>query len=205
MVNVWRLMAHHVKCCRLPMIQWATVNNRIAIGWSEVGDLFQPQYATPEDIQDQVNIVAQGQGPPAEAPTAGIQLWNFRGGAHPFHPGAHSGPHTCRPAMQCGDLVILKTDDKHGGWAQSVVMRVQGPYEYVPPGHVPDDQPPFGYRHQRKAVQVTGCSPKALWNAAHPIVPGQSIFNALVLCQFQVECQGGQTRRVNDVRREESR
>ena len=200
MVNVWRLMAHHDPDRRQPMIQWATDNNRIAIGW--IGECDLTQYTTPQDIQDRVDEVHRDEGPPGEMPTAGIQLWNFRGGAHSFYAQAQGDPHPHRLAMQCGDLVILKTDDKHGGWPQSVVMRVQGPYEYIPPGHVPDDQPPFGYRHQREAVP-TGCGPQNLWNVAGGL-PGVKALhqnwrqNALVRCQFPVECQDGQIRRVTD-------
>lgn len=159
MPNVWRLMAFQRDNRRQKMFRWAIDSNRIAVGWSEVGDLFQPQYATPEDIQAQVNAIFGGQGPPAKVPTAGIQLWNFRGGAH--------------PAMQCGDLVLLKADRK------SVVMRVTGPYEYVARGNA--TRPPFGYQHQREA-EVTDIDPNALWEAARPILPGQNRYNALVRC-----------------------
>ncbi len=125
MVNVWRLMAHHDKCYQLRMIQWAKANNRIAIGW-DVGSL--AQYETPGDIQKEVRKQFLGQGPPGEAPTAGIQLWNIRGGKHSFYAGVGAGRHRYDLAMQCEDLVILKPSD----WPQSVVMRVTGAYEYVP-------------------------------------------------------------------------
>ena len=181
MVNVWRLMAFNERNYLQAVVQWAIHNNRIAIGWSEVGSL--NQYGTPGDIQHQV--IAIFQVLPAANPTAGIQLWNFRGGAHQFHAQAQGGPHTHRLAMQCGDLVILKARE----WRQSVVMRVQGPYEYVP--RVSVELPPYGYRHQRKAIP-TDCSPQALWNEAGRAAPHQSVRgNALVLCQFPVECQGG--------------
>lgn len=178
-------MAFNEANYRWQVIQWAIANGRIAIGWSEVGTLC--QYATPGDIQNQVGIIFGGPNNPGGAPTAGIQLWNFRGGPHPFYAQAQGGPHPHFLAMQCGDLVILKANN----WPQSVVMRVQGPYQYVP--HVPIGQPPYGYRHQRNA-QVTDIDPQGLWNAAGGLCRVQALQqnwrrNALVLCQDQVGCQ----------------
>ena len=169
MVNVWRLIAFNEAGYRLEMIQWSIGNCRIAIGWTQVGPL--NEYGTPREIRDQVMDIFQGTS--GANPTAGIQLWNFRGGAHPFYPGAQAGPDPHRLAMQCGDLVILKANR----YSQSVVMRVEGPYEFAPAEnyHVP----PYGYGHQRKA-EVTDINPWALWDAAGPILPGQSPFNALV-------------------------
>jgi len=169
MVNVWRLMAFNEPGHRQQMIQWSIGNCRIAIGWTEVRTL--NQYETPGDIQHQVFDIYEG--PPGRSPTAGIQLWNFRGGTQPFYPGVQGGPDPHRLAMQCGDLVILKAN----GYGESVVMRVQGPYELVPAGDT--TLPPFGYGHQRKA-EVTDIGPQALWDAAGGILPGQDIHNALV-------------------------
>lgn len=85
---------------------------------------------------------------------------------------------------------------------QSVVMRVTGPYEYVDPPQALPCISDYRYQHQRKAVP-TGCNPQAVWNEAsgqdgvralHQAIVG----NALILCQFPVECQDGQTRRVTD-------
>lgn len=202
MVNVWRLMAHNAQCCHLPMIQWAIANNRIAIGWGLIGDLTQPQFATPADIRAIAGQIAnhvndEGAGAFLMKPLLGINLWNFRGGAHPFYAQAQGGPHPHRQAMQCGDLVILKTDiGPRKGFQNSVVMRVTGPYEYVDSPQALPCLANYGYQHQRAAKQVPGCDPQALWNAAgglpgvwalHEAVVG----NALVLCQFPVECQDG--------------
>ena len=169
MVSVWRLMAFGEAGYRQQMVQWAVDNCRIAIGWSEVGTL--DQYGTPGDIRDQVMEIFAGTA--GANPTAGIQLWNFRGGPHPFYPGVEGGPDPDRLAMLCGELVILKANR----FNQSVVMRVQGPYEYASRGDI--TLPPYGYQHQRKA-EVTDIDPKALWEAASPIFPGQDIHNALV-------------------------
>ena len=171
MVNVWRLMAFGEAGYRKQMIHWAINNDRIAIGWTEVGPL--DQYGTPGDIQIRVN--AEFECTQGANPTAGIQLWNFRGGPHPLYPGARCGPDPHRLAMQCEDLVILKPND----FNQSVVVRVQGPYRFVPPGNF--DVPPYGYGHRQK-VEVTDINPQALWDVASPILPGQSKFNALVRC-----------------------
>ena len=184
MVNVWRLVAFNERDHQQQMIQWATNYNRIAIGWSVVGNLI--QFTAPENIQNQVSIIFGGPNNPGGAPTAGIQLWNFRGGAHPFYPRSQGGPHPHFLAIQYGDLVILKTRK----WSQSVVMRVQGPYLYVP--HVPINQPPYGYRHQRNA-QVTDIDPEGLWNEAGRLPGVQALHqnwrqNALVLCRDRVGC-----------------
>lgn len=120
-------------------------------------------------------------GPPGRSPTAGIQLWNFRGGGHPFYPGTQGAPDPHRLAMQFGDLVILKAN----GYNESVVMRVRGPYEFVPHGDL--NVPPYGYGHQRQA-EVTHIDPQALWEAGEGMLPGQNRFNALVRCH-EVEQQ----------------
>ena len=191
MVNVWRLMAHHVKCCRLPMIQWAIANNRVALGWGLIDDI--GQYAAPRDIRARAGVIADQQDNDPlnfyRRPTLGINLWNFYGGpGRSFYPRVNDDPDGRRDAMRCGDLVILKTD----AWSQSVVMQVTDPYEYVDlPGHVdPPQALPclvcYGYRHQRKAVHKD-ISPKELWVTAGRAVPHQSVRgNALILCQFQV-------------------
>ena len=179
MVNVWRLMAHHVKSCQLPMIQWAIANNRIAIGW-DVGSLAQARYATPGDIQKEVRKRFRGQGPPGEKSTAGIQLWNIRGGEGAFHPGVGAVPHPHDLVMQCEDLVILKPS----GWPQSVVMRVTGAYEYVPSPCSGNFQ--WLYPHRRKAVHMAGYDPRTLWEKAGRLAPDQDKFNALVRCRFPV-------------------
>ena len=171
MVNVWRLMAFGEEGYGPQMIQWAIDNNRIAIGWSEVGNLI--QYATPAGIQKRVRDIFGGPRNPGGAPTAGIQLWNFRGGSYPFHARAQNGPDPHRLAMRGGDLIILKTRRR------SRVMRVKGPYEYVARGD--ETRPPFGYQHQRKA-EITCIDGEALWRAARPMLPGQNKFNALVRC-----------------------
>ena len=187
MVNVWRLMAHHVECCRLPMIQWATANNRIAIGWGDVGNL--TQYATREEIQAAVQGAFLGQGPPGNVRSAGIQLWNFRGGAHWFYPNPDDDPDQNRYAMQCGDLVILKTNTgPRRGWQNSKVMRVhpdEGRYDYAPPPHLVNC--PGLYQHQRRVQVVPHIDPQALWLEAGRAAPHQNVRrNALVRCQFPV-------------------
>ena len=208
MANVWRLIAHHVQACQLPMIQWAIANERIAIGWGAVGNLDQAnqaQYATPIAIRQAAAAIAlQINDDWLLRPLLGINLWNFRGGAHPFYAQAQGGPHPQRQAMQCGDLVILKTSiGPRDGFQNSVVMRVTGPYEYVDPPQPLPCIAGYGYQHQRKAVRVAGCDPQALWNAAggpggvralHQAIVG----NVLVLLEFPVECEGGQIRRVTD-------
>ena len=199
MANVWRLMAHNQQHCHLPMIQWAIANSRIAIGWGLIGDLTQPQFTTPKDIRRAAILIADGQDNNRlnafRRPLLGINLWNFRGGPHPFYPQAQGGPRSDILAMQCGDLVILKTNiGPREGFQNSVVMRVTGPYEFVasperinPPQALPCVAD-YGYQNQRKAVRVAGCDPQALWNAAGGLDGVRQTLNqpirgnALVLC-----------------------
>ena len=187
MVNVWRLMAHHEPNQQLVVIDWAVQNGRVAVGWSELGELQQELYAEPADIVESAHNIDDFLGL-RNLPRCGIQLWNFWGGAGRSFCPSVGVMCTDRSAMQCGDLVILKTSTgpRHG-WQNSVVMRVNGPYE-----HVPAAQAPFGYQHQRKA-SVTKIDPQVLWNDAGRMQPGQFIRNALIQCQYQVGCQAGQS------------
>lgn len=182
--------SHNEQACQLPMIQWAAGNNRIAIGWGAVGDL--AQYATPQDMRTAAEEIAdQTNNNWLRKPLLGINLWNFRGGAHPFYARAQGGPHPHRQAMQCGDLVILK---RTGTWKDSVAMRVTGPYEFIDPPQALPCITDYGYQHQRKAVP-TCCAPKALWDVAGGVdgiqALGEAVVgNALVLLNFPVECEG---------------
>lgn len=86
MPNVWRLMAHHHhdEEQALEVINQAVQHGRIAIGWSEVGDLRQEPYNGPEDIVEAANRAPNLQGLP-NLPRFGIQLWNFWGGGQDAH------------------------------------------------------------------------------------------------------------------------
>lgn len=199
------------------MIQWALANKRIAIGWGAVGSLAQAQFTAPGNIRETARGIAHqsadaGSRAFLRRPLLGVNLWNFRGGSQPFHANAQGGPHPHRLAMQFGDLIILKTDiGPLHGFQESVVMRVTGPYEWVPLNHLKerfDHQQErclevYGYQHQRDAEQVTCINAMDLWDAAGGpngvIGLDQAVRgNALVLLQFQVECQSEQLRRVTD-------
>ena len=191
MPNVWRLMAHHEEAHRPAVIDWAMVNGRIAIGWGEVDCL--AQYAAPGNIVGAArNVYGNNPNPPANLPLCGIQLWNFRGGAHPFYPNPNDGPHAQRQAMQCGDLVILKGNGfpTQGTPNRSVVMRVSGPYEYI--AIHPGNNPPFNdYQHQRRAQVENNINAEQLWqqvgrrDGVHALGQNNRSY-ALVLCQFPV-------------------
>ena len=188
MVNVWRLMAHNNRCCHLPMIRWAIANQRIALGWGLIGDV--RQYATPQQIRD----AASDHYPDLRNHTkSATSCWNFyegptKGPGRHFFPSAIANLDMSRNTMQCGDLVILKTNiGPRFGFRNSVVIRVRGPYEFVAPPEYAN--PPealsclvcYGYQHQRQA-EVADIDPEALWHAARPILPGQDKFAALVRC-----------------------
>ena len=124
----------HDRDQRLTVIRWARENERVGIGWDDLGDI--RQYETVDQITDAAIEVYHGMGL-RNVHRCGAQLWNF-----------------CR-TMQSQGLVILKT----GRWQESVVMRVrEQPYEYV----LDNEAPPFGLQHQRK-VEVTNVDPQALW------------------------------------------
>ena len=160
MVNVWRLMAHDDLDQRLTVIRWAKKNERVGIGWDDLGDI--RQYETVDQITDAAIEVYHGMGL-RNVHRCGAQLWNF-----------------CR-TMQSQDLVILKT----GRWQESVVMRVrEQPYEYV----LDNEAPPFGLQHQRK-VEVTNVDPQALWQKAGGMQPGECIYSALIQCQYPIDPQ----------------
>ena len=184
MVNVWRLMAHNDECCHLPMIQWAKDNNRIALGWGLIGDI--RHFATPQDIAD----AACRTGSPYYQTTktkCATSCWNFyegpkEGPARYFYPSALGAPDNSCNTMQCDDLVILKTRiGPRGGFRNSVVMRVTGPYEYIAPPQALPCLADYEYQNQREA-EVTDICPEALWHQVRPILPGQNKFNALVRC-----------------------
>ena len=159
MVNVWRLMAHNEECCHLPVIQWAKKTTGLPSGWGAVGKLTQAQYTAPGAIRVAARRIAdqcndEGARDFLWRATLGINLWNFHGGLGRFYPRVNDGPDKHRDAMQCGELVILKTNSgPRKGWKNSVVMRVTGPYKYVNPPQPLPCLADYGYQHQREAVR----------------------------------------------------
>ncbi len=140
-MNIWRLITHHEQ--PEEVVQWSREKGRIAIGWGLVGDL--SLYSSPKEIAD---AIKQFHPKRDNAGLGGPSLWHF------YHD------------MQIGDLVILSTG-KNGG--RRLVMRVQGPYEYV---RKEEERPLYkayrddpSYHHQRGA-SVTSYDPNELWEKA---------------------------------------
>lgn len=150
-MNVWRLITHW----REPeaVLKWSQQNGRIAMGWGRAGDI--RNYASAREIVGAVRNEYPGI---QNAPLSGGQLWNF-----------------CHTLTQ-DDLVILSLG-KSGG--RSLVVQVEGDYEFVPPEEAPlrDD-----FQHQRK-VEITPLDPNRLWQLAgsQPAI-GHSIRWTLIKC-----------------------
>lgn len=150
-MNVWRLITHWDE--PQAALNWSRINSRIAIGWGRAGDI--RNYASAREIVEAVREEYPGI---QNAPLSGGQLWNF-----------------CHILAE-DDLVILSLG-KNGG--RSLVVQVQGAYEFVPSEEAPlhDD-----FQHQRK-VQTTQLDPNRLWHLAgsQPAI-GQNIRWTFIRC-----------------------
>lgn len=105
---VWRLITHHEDPERL--YSWSLQNNRIALGWSWVGDL--NRFATEQAVKAEAVRVYEQQRNRFQA---GEQLWSFS------------------RVMKRGDLVILSASG-----ARRAVVEVVGDYEFDPTAQDPE-------------------------------------------------------------------
>lgn len=103
-MTIWRLIAHHENAT--DAIEEMKRRNRIAIGWSKVGDLSKTGITGPSDIK---NLISKAYHPIENAHLGGPSLWNL------YH------------HMQIGDLVILNANGK-----RECVFEVIGPYIHEP-------------------------------------------------------------------------
>jgi len=103
-VAIWRLIAHHKDAERA--IEEMKRRNRIAIGWTKVGDLRKANVSGPSDI---AKLIYAAHHPIENSHLGGPSLWNL------YH------------HMQAGDLVILNAEGK-----RVCVFEVLGPYTYEP-------------------------------------------------------------------------
>lgn len=101
-MNIWRLIAHHEKAG--DAIELMKSQNRIAIGWSEIGDL---SMAHPKDQSEITNLILQSDRSHKNAHLGGPSLWNLY------------------KELQKGDFVILNANGK-----RRCVFEVAGPYLY---------------------------------------------------------------------------
>lgn len=101
-MTTWRLIAHHEEA--EGAIEEMKRRNRIAIGWTRVGDLSKANVSGQSDI---AALISKAHHPIENARLGGPSLWNF------YH------------HMQEGDLVILNASGK-----RVCVFEVVGPYIY---------------------------------------------------------------------------
>lgn len=99
-MTTWRLMTYHEK--PNPMLDWTRENERIAIGWGDIGAL--TKFNSVEEVKAAIKTRPRYPQYPNAAST-GPSLWEFY------------------TEMQIGDLVILR-----GG--KHIVVEVVGDYEW---------------------------------------------------------------------------
>jgi hypothetical protein len=108
-MNIWRLIAHHEMAPEA--IEIMKVSDRIAIGWSAIGDLRQ---ADPRDPQDITRSISKRYPNLDNAHLGGPSLWNLYA------------------KMDVGDFVILNADGR-----RVCVFEVTGDYIYeAAPGDI---------------------------------------------------------------------
>jgi len=74
MKNVWRLITHHQDPSGA--LAWIRQNNRISVGWSDVGDLRKRDYNTPAEIGAAIRAVKK-YCELHNSHLGGASLWNF--------------------------------------------------------------------------------------------------------------------------------
>ena len=101
-IGIWRLIAHHEDALRA--VEEMKDRNRIAIGWSDTGDLRKATLSAASDIS---TLIARAYDGISNAHLGGPSLWNL------YH------------EMKDGDMVILSANGKRRS-----VFQVIGPYRY---------------------------------------------------------------------------
>jgi predicted Mrr-cat superfamily restriction endonuclease len=150
---VWRLMTHHER--PEDMLRWAKTSQRLAIGWGRIGDLMAHHHTSPESIREAIREAYPGV---RNASCGGQSLWEFW------------------RAMKPDDRVILSTGRREA------VMRVTGPYQFVPESQQP---PAEGYQHQRQA-ELLELDADELWARAGGMADGYNRYCPLVRCGREI-------------------
>lgn len=101
-MNIWRLIAHHKEGKKA--IELMTELSRIAIGWSDIGDL---RKIHPNDASDIARAISKAYPNLDNAHLGGPSLWNLYS------------------QMKEGDLVIVNANGK-----RECVFEIDGPYFY---------------------------------------------------------------------------
>lgn len=159
MRNVWRLKTHH----EYPeaALEWTRLNNRIALGWGDVGDIGVQGYSSAQHISDAIRVAYNS---PTNAAHGGLNLWSFYNEMKPH------------------DLIILSSTTP-----RSLVVEVMGDYVWEPekPHFIYDE--PTEYQHQRR-VRLSAWGPEDLWRTAgKKHAPGQSPAWPLFRCALPVK------------------
>jgi hypothetical protein len=155
LVNVWRLITHHKR--PEDFLQMAKNEGRLAVGWSDIGDITQHGYDTPEKI---ARAIKREMPDNPSAHLGGPSLWRFS------------------YKVKIKDLVILST-----GKRRDCVMKVTGEYFYAEmrEGRLSED-----YQHQRTA-QVVPKDADELWEKAGGLAVGETIRWTFVECLRPVD------------------
>lgn len=102
-MHVWKLIGHHESAAQA--YEQFILRKRVAVGWSEVGDL---RTSSPHSATDIYSFIREALPHLSNARTGGPSLWNFYS------------------QMAPGDLVIVSGKGKRYG-----VFELTGEYEYV--------------------------------------------------------------------------
>jgi hypothetical protein len=158
LLNVWRLITHHER--QEDFLQMAKNEGRLAVGWSDIGDIMQHSYDTPEKI---AQAIRREMPHLRNAHLGGPSLWRF-----------------CYK-VELKDLVILSTGKRRG-----CVMKVKDGYFYedAREGTLSED-----YQHQRRAEAVPEDAGE-LWERAGGLAVGENIRWTFVKCLRAVEAPG---------------
>jgi predicted Mrr-cat superfamily restriction endonuclease len=158
MRTVWRLLIDDADTT----LSWMAANERIAIGWGEIGDV--RHFGTADAIADAIRDRNASHPDHAGKPAA-----NVMHGTHSLHDFCHQ--------MRPGDLVIISSESRRRG-----VWEVVGEYEYAD-----QEASPLNYRHQRGA-RATELDPDELWQQAGArLADGQVNYRTLGRCADPVE------------------
>jgi hypothetical protein len=150
---VWRLMTHHERPADL--LEWARSAQRLAVGWGHIGNLATSHHTSPESIKQ---AILRHYPAIRNAACGGKSLWEFWRSLKP------------------NDRVILSTRRRQA------VMRVTGPYKFVPE----HEQPPAeGYQHQREA-ELQDIDPDVLWGQAGGMAVGYDRYCPLIRCRLEI-------------------
>ena len=71
-MNIWRMMTHHENPQNA--LSWSKLNNRIAIGWGNIGDLSLQQLQNSTDIS---KLIKRHYPEARNSGTGGKSLWSF--------------------------------------------------------------------------------------------------------------------------------